>query len=115
MAGRAQDVAKRKLLRIALLSDEYKRASDRDVAKDFDCSKGLVGAVRREMIATGEIEPPESSRRFAPEEQYQPGQSARGGYVYDERGQVIRDTEWKRRLAKAAKRLNPPARKAAGA
>ena len=104
MAGRAQDGAKRKMLRIALLSEEYKDASDRDVAKDFGCSKGLVGAVRREMIAQGEIEPPKSSRRFTSEEQYQPGQSARGGYVYDERGKVIRDIEWKKRQAKAKKK-----------
>jgi len=75
-------------------------------------SRQLVAAVRREMIAEG-VHPArmEIVRKFdhaamAPAHTYdwvgyQPGASARGGYVYDENGQIIRRSEWLRRQRQA--------------
>lgn len=107
MAGRAQDTAKRNMLRVVLASDEFKDASDRDIATAMGCSKGLVGAVRRQMIAAGEIKPP-TGLKHVYFEVYKAGQSARGGYVYDANGHVVREDVWKRKQAKIKRQKPTP-------
>ncbi len=94
MAG-VKDQKKRLILKKLLRLKANRDKSDRDIATEAGVSRALVKAVRTEMIAAGllpKYERPEGGnvRRDA----YQPGASARGGYVYDDKGNVVREVDW---------------------
>ena len=101
MAGQ-RDRAKRANVRRFLSTEEGRRSSDTEVARQVGVGKLLVGAVRREMIAAGEH--PDGPRLIphgGPGGQvvYVPGSKARGGYVFSETGAVVTELEWVTRLA----------------
>ncbi len=98
MSSQSPDQTKRAVIRKAFATEEYQRMSDREVSAKLEYSRGLVSSVRREMIAAGEHPPYERPKNARPGA-YKPGQSARGGYVYDEAGKTIRISEWERRQA----------------
>ena len=85
------------MVREAILADKSRKKSDRELAKKGNFSKGLVGLVRRQMIAAGEL-PLNQKHKNARPGDYTPGQSARGGYVYDKSGNVITVSQWEQRL-----------------
>ncbi len=102
MAGGRPDERLRKRIRDLLTQKKWQEESDRAVARYLDCSKGVVGLIRRRMIAEG-LHPAKMASKHQPEgaEAYKPGASARGGYVYDETGRVIQKTEWLKRQRRA--------------
>lgn len=89
------DRTKRMAVRHLLLQEQWANASDREVAREAGVSRQLVGAVRRLMMAAGEV----SEKKVAPhtpghvsDRLYKPGTAVRGGYVYDDDGRPVRDT-----------------------
>lgn len=96
MSSQHPDAKKRAVIREAFGEEAFKVMSDRQVAAKLGYSRGLIGSVRREMIASGE-HPPYERRKNSRPGAYKPGQSARGGYVYDEQGKTVRISEWERR------------------
>jgi hypothetical protein len=68
---------------------------DRDIALKASVSRALVKAVRTELSSAGELpkyERPEGGTVRT--DAYKPGASARGGYVYDDKGNVVREVDW---------------------
>lgn len=122
MAG-YPDNTKRNNVRRYLLTREGRKQSDNEVARQVGVSKVLVAGVRRQLIVAGLLPIPPRSKFLGSRKVYQPGGSARGGYVFDERGQVVQKTEWIERQAsrvhrrtaakvdKPAKAPNSPARR----
>lgn len=107
MAG-VRSLTKRGNVRRFLLTKEGQKSSDREAGVIVGVSKTLIATVRRELIAAG-LHPnrreqgiPHTGDRPI----YQPGSAARGGYVYDERGQVIREAVWQARQRKKSKRAD---------
>ena len=98
------DTAKRKKVRAYLLTREGRKETDRGVARACNVSKVLVASVRRELIAAGRLPFPVRDKHLGERKVYQPGGSARGGYVFDEKGRAIRETEWNEQQEKKARR-----------
>ena len=102
-----RDDGKRAAVRKMLRLKKWQGESDRTVAKEAGVSNYLVGSVRRELIAAGHHPTPEPSKttgEVLAGRMYKPGTSARGGYVYDERGRTVRETVWLARQRKARQR-----------
>lgn len=96
MAG-TKDFAKRSLVRKLLKTKRGREMSDREAGRELGYSRALVTAVRLELIAAG-LHPPVTGRKYAGDREiYRPGASARGGYVHNGQGQIIRDSLWKSR------------------
>jgi|SRR5580704_4579260 hypothetical protein len=95
MAG-AKDLKKRAVVRKLLKLKRGQQMSDREAAAECDCSRALVKAVRLEMIAAAE-HPAVSEDPWTGRSMYKAGGSVRGGYVYDDQGQVVREKVWERR------------------
>lgn len=100
MAG-VKDTKKRAVLKKFLKLKKHHELTDRDVAKQCECSRALVKVVRCELIAAG-LHPPITHDQQTGRPAYRPGASARGGYVYDEAGRVVREHAYLSR--KAARR-----------
>jgi hypothetical protein len=99
MAG-AKDYRKRTWVRKHLQTKDGRTSSDRKVAEAFAVSRALVKAVRVELIASG-LHPTVKSVKFAAgRDLYQPGQTARGGYVFTHEGKIVPIATWKRMLAR---------------
>lgn len=101
MAG-TPNQAKRAIVRRYLMSEEGRTASDNEAAKQCLVSRILVVTVRRQLIAQGLLPgvreiPAGRSGKGVIEFQYKPGSSARGGYVFDERGRAIQKGEWEKK------------------
>ncbi len=110
MAG-VPDLKKRAAVRAVLLLPKFQALGDRAVAVTLGVSKHLVTSVRRRMIFEG-VHPPRTHYLSAAGNEvewagYQPGSPARGGYVYDGRGNVVREDEWKAARAAEAARPGP--------
>jgi hypothetical protein len=103
MAG-AKDMKKRAAVRKLLKLKKWQAESDRSVSTEAKVSRTLVTAVRLEMIALGEHPRIEEGRPGFRSDAYQPGASARGGYVFDEQGRTVREVVWMKRQA-ARKKL----------
>lgn len=92
-----RDQVLRATVRKLLKQKRWQRAGNREVAAAAGCGKFLVGSVRRELIAAGLHPVPEPgenvSARIA-DRMYKPGTSVRGGYVYGEHGEVLREIVW---------------------
>lgn len=101
MPGGKPDPAKRANVRRLLLTQSGQEMSDSEAARQCGVSKILVGTVRREMIAAG-LHPagPRHVAHGGPGgmTQYIPGAKVRGGYVFDEKGQIVTELEWLQRL-----------------
>jgi hypothetical protein len=103
MAGRAKDTKKRAVLKKLLKTVKGRDLSDRDVAAACGCSRALVKAVRSELIGSG-LHPPVTSVKGTGERSiYKAGAAARGGYVYDESGQIVREVIYAGRKAAKGK------------
>lgn len=87
---------------------KWQEASDRAVAGKAGCNRCIVRQVRARLIAEGRHPPKNADQPrldddgkpiqgFIPA--YKPGAVARGGYVYDETGKVVRETVWLKRQA----------------
>lgn len=111
MAG-YPDNAKRENVRRYLLTKDGRKQSDNEVARQVGVSKVLVASVRRQLIVAGLLPFPTRSKFLGSRKVYQPGCSARGGYVFDERGRVIQKTEWLSRVNRraAAAKVNKTAK-----
>lgn len=92
------DTEKRARVRKILSTKEGQQASDREVARQAEVSRTVVETVRRQMIASGQHPPktfrPVSRGDKVKERVYKAGSPARGGYVYDENGNTVRETVW---------------------
>ena len=111
MSGSAKDMKKRAIVRKMLKAKRWQVESDRSVAAEAEVGRGLVTMVRREMIGLGEHpqwEPRGSIQ--SSRDHYKPGQSARGGYVFDEAGKVIREIVWLKRQAMLRKKAKAATR-----
>lgn len=93
------DKAKRENVRRYLLTEEGRASSDTAAAKECGVSRQLVASVRRRMIVAGE-HPAAREVHSLGMFRYRTGSSARGGYVYDERGRAVQRVEWLRRKKK---------------
>lgn len=71
----------RRLLRVWLLTDDARELSDTKAAAEVGCHRLIVTEVRRQLIAAGKLP-------ARPE--YKAGGAARGGYVWDARGRMVR-------------------------
>lgn len=92
MAG-VKDLKKRSIIRKMLRLEKWQKESNCRIAAEAGVSVNLVAEVRRQMIAQGACAPP--ARHNHPNwTGYKPGASARGGYVFDEEGKVIREAVW---------------------
>lgn len=85
MAGNVKDQVVRKAVRKLLLARENRDCSDREVAKLAECHRSIVREVRSLLVAEGRLPKPKH---------YVAGASARGGYVFNERGRQVRETTW---------------------
>lgn len=81
--------------------------SDRAVAAECECSRTVVKSVRMELISIGEHPPITERTQWGHAPKYQAGAKGRGGYVFDETGKQIRETEWAKRKKAAAKAKKP--------
>ena len=102
--GGVQDKTKRKRVREYLLTKKGREETDRAVARECGVSKVLVASVRRELIAAGRLPFPVRDKHLGERKVYQPGASARGGYVFDEMGRTVQKMVWVEKHEKKPRR-----------
>lgn len=107
MAG-YPDREKRARVRKHLMTKTGQSESDNEAARVLGVSKVLVTLVRRQLLADGLVPFPEKNKHLGDRDFYQPGASARGGYVFDDKGRVVQKSVWE--ATKAAKRRSRPGR-----
>ena len=103
MAG-FRDNTKRAKVRRHLMRKGSQKESDRAVARALGVSKVLVTSVRRELLAAGLVPFPEPDKHLGNRKVYQPGASARGGYVFDDHGRVVQKEHWNEEQARKARK-----------
>lgn len=112
MAG-YPDNEKRAKVRRYLMRKGSQTESDRAIARALAVSKVLVTSVRRQLASDGLIPWPVPDKHLGGRKVYQPGASARGGYVFDNRGRVVQKSEWLEKQAGKKRRRPGRATKAA--
>lgn len=92
--GGFPDNTKRARVRKYLMRKGAQKESDRAIARALGYSKVLIASVRRQLAADGVIPWPEPDKHLGNRSAFKPGASARGGYVFDDRGRVVQKAVW---------------------
>lgn len=109
MAGHP-DKEKRRKVRKYLLTKAGQRTTDRGAAKELGVSKNFVASIRRQLLADGLVPFPDAEdlKYLGHREVFKPGATARGGYVYDERGRVVEKAYYLAKQAAKSKKNGKP-------